>query len=79
MSSREFSLWLHMSKTDPWDEHMDLGFGVVAATVAEYAGKTRKDTAPPVVPADFMRTLPRPVEVESILLEPDPVAFFKGM
>lgn len=63
-------MWLELYNTDPWDEHMDLGFGMVAATVANYAGKSRIDGVPAAIPSDYM-PLPAPPEVE-----PDPVAFF---
>lgn len=72
MSSAEFSMWLKLYEMDPWDAHIDLGFGVLAATVANYAGKMRADGAPDAQPSDYM-PLPRPVEVVE---EPDPIKFF---
>lgn len=73
MSSAEFSMWLHLYNSDPWDEHIDLGFGQVAQVVANYAGKTRTDELPPARASDYM-PLPRPPEV--LVVEPDPVEFF---
>lgn len=73
MSSAEFSMWLEMYESDPWDEHMDLGFGMVAATVANYAGKARIAGVPNAIPSDYM---PLPVPP---VIEPDPVEFFSRL
>lgn len=73
MSSAEFSMWIDLYKTDPWDEHVDLGFGQVAAAVANYAGKTRSDDSPPSRACDYM---PLPVPPDAVPVEPDPVEYF---
>lgn len=75
MSSAEFSLWLAIYNKEPWDDaRMDVGFAVVASTVANYAGKVRTEGHPPAALADFMPFLERPPEPE-----PDPMAFFGNL
>lgn len=55
MSSAEFSMWLALYKVSPWDERrIDIGFGQVAAAIANYAGKMRKESAENATPLDFM-------------------------
>lgn len=77
MSSAEFSLWLALWDEDQWGElRADERAGIVAATVANYAGMQRRADAGPAMPADFMPHLPQPPEE---LLDPDPVAFFKSI
>lgn len=72
MSSAEFSLWLAIYNKDPWDDaRADIGFAVVASTIANYAGKERKEGTPAASLADFMPFLERPPEPE-----PDPMKFF---
>ena len=72
MSSAEFSMWLTMYETDPWDDtRADVGFAVVAATVANYAGKIMKDGKEAKL-SDFMPFLTR----NDVFVEPDPVEFF---
>lgn len=77
MSSQEFSIWIELFEEDQWGEaREDFRFGMVAATIANYAGKVRSDKAPQACAADFMPTL-RTVPVEPV--EPDPVMFFKAV
>jgi hypothetical protein len=55
MSAREFALWLALYRRAPWDDtRADLGFAIVSATIANYAGKVRAKEAKPAAPADFM-------------------------
>lgn len=72
MSSAEFSLWLAIYNKQPWDDaRLDVGFAVIASTVANYAGKVRKEGYPDATLTDFMPFLDRPPEIE-----PDPMEFF---
>lgn len=78
MSSQEFSLWLAMYQDDLWGELRDYErAGVIASTVANYAGMTRAKGADPARPSDFMPLMSKQdVEPES---EPDPVAYFSAV
>ena len=72
MTSAEFSLWLKLYESEPWDDtRMDVGFAVVASTVANYAGKILKEGKEATL-AEFMPFVPR----NDVLIEPDPVEFF---
>lgn len=74
MSSAEFSLWLALYKRAPWDEtRADINAGIIAATIANYAGKMRGESVPPASPADYMPFIEKPTVVEQ---EPDPLEFF---
>ena len=79
MSSAEFSLWIEAYKQDEWGEtprrmHAELVGGVVASTVANYAGKQRADGAAMAQPSDFLLTTKAEAPAE-----PDPVAFFTAV
>ena len=55
MTSEELTLWRAFDETEPLrDWRHDLGFGVVAATVANMSGKTRASGSEDLVPRDFM-------------------------
>lgn len=74
MSSAEFSVWLKIYETEPWDDmRADVGFAVVAATIANYAGKIRK-TGKEAKLADFMPF----AKSNDVILEPDPAEFFRN-
>lgn len=73
MSAAEFRVWAALYKVYPWDEHTDLGFGQVCATIANYAGKVRSDGAEPARASDFM-PLPVPPDIE-----PDPLEHFGAL
>lgn len=76
MSSREFSLWVEMYRDDQWGEaREDLRAGLIAATVANYAGKVRTDSNALGAEA-FFPGLVKEVEVQE---EPDPIAFFTAV
>jgi hypothetical protein len=78
MSSSEFSLWIALYREDHWGElRADERAGVIASTVANYAGMTRAQGAEPAKPRDFMLHLPPKTDEEEI--EPDPVAFFSAV
>lgn len=52
MSAQEYGLWMAHYGLDPWgEERMDMGFGVVASTLANV---NRKASAAPFTPQDFM-------------------------
>jgi hypothetical protein len=80
MSSQEFSLWIAMYEFDQFGElRADERAGIIASTVANYAGMTRAQGSAPASPADFMLHLPlkkREAEPET---EPDPVAYFTAV
>jgi hypothetical protein len=70
MSSAEFSLWVALYEESPWDDtRADLHAGIIASTIANYAGKVRKDGT--AKPSDFMPFLPREEDEE-----PDPADHF---
>lgn len=72
MSSAEFSIWVEMYKHAPWDDTRgDVRAAVVAATVANYAGKTRREGAGNADLIEFM-----PFREREEMPEPDPVEFF---
>lgn len=80
MSSAEFSIWVEAYKRDEWGqkaqrEHAELVGGIVASTVANYAGMQRQPGAGPAQPRDFMLIYEEP-QAES---EPDPVAYFTAV
>ncbi|EXI86092.1 MAG: hypothetical protein AW12_02174 [Candidatus Accumulibacter sp. BA-94] len=61
LSYAEFQEWCLYYQIEPWGEdRSDLRAGIVASTVANYAGRTRAEGAEPVRPADFMPYLERP-------------------
>lgn len=66
MDSDEYCLWAAEYERSPWGEFRDdLRGGVLAATVANYAGKSRKQNADPAKPLDFMPyNQPEPEAVE---------------
>lgn len=77
MSAQEFGLWLELYQQDPFDEtRSDLQIGIIAATIANYAGKVRSDQVPPATPLDFMpcQSANAAPAAED---EPDPIAHFK--
>lgn len=55
MDSDEYCLWVAEFERSPWDETRgDLRAGVISSAIANYAGKVRKDKAPPAKPIEFM-------------------------
>jgi len=81
MSAAEFALWLELYREEPWDDSRDdLRAGIIAATVANYAGKVRKEGVQPATPLDFMPFVAdagdaEPDEIETDE-EPDPLQHF---
>jgi hypothetical protein len=76
MSSQEFSLWLDMYSDDQWGEARDdLRAGIIASTIANYAGKMRSEHAQPAQPSDFMPSLAK----DEVIEEPDPIAYFTAI
>ena len=66
-------MWLSMYETDPWDDtRADVGFAVVASTIANYAGKIRKEGKEATL-SEFMPFAPR----NDVFIEPDPAEFFR--
>jgi hypothetical protein len=78
MSSYEFSLWCALYDLDQWGElRADERAGIIASTIANWAGMMRSKESEVLRPRDFMPHLPRSPEVEAEpAVEPDPVAFF---
>ena len=65
LSYAEFQEWCLYYQIEPWGEdRSDLRAGIVASTIANYAGKERATDAPPALPADFMPYLDRPEPAE---------------
>ena len=61
LSYAEFQEWCGYYQIEPWGEdRADLRAGIVASTIANYAGKLRAEGAEPAIPADFMPYLVRP-------------------
>jgi hypothetical protein len=78
MTGAEFGLWLAYYERDPFgDARGDLQAGIVAAAVANYAGKTRSAGSGPASPAEFMPFMDSDEPTEQA--EPDPVAFFSSI
>ena len=60
LSYREFLDWCVYYEVEPWGEpRADLRAGIVASTIANYAGKQRADGVEPASPYDFMPYLDR--------------------
>lgn len=75
MSSVEFSLWMQYHSEAPIDDsRADFHAAIIAATIANYAGKTRSENAPPVTPKEFMPFQFLPAQDAEV--EPDPIKFF---
>jgi len=81
MSSAEFSLWIEAYNEDQWgDKWHDWRAGLVASTVANFAGKTLGKGAKNLSPQDFMpSTSADDDEEDGEAEEPDPFAFFSEM
>jgi hypothetical protein len=78
MSSAEFALWIELHRREPIDESReDLRTGIIASAIANWAGKMLKEGAKALSPLDFMPFLDR--GEEEVVVEPDPVGYFKGM
>ena len=61
LSYAEFQEWCLYYQVEPWgDERSDLRAGIVASTIANYAGRQRPEAAEPARPADYMPYLERP-------------------
>jgi hypothetical protein len=78
MSSAEFSLWIEAYRDDQWGEKRDdWRAGVVASTVANFAGRQLASNASSTKPEDFMPKFGADDECEAA--EPDPVAYFTAI
>lgn len=76
MTSHEFSLWVELYLENQWGEMFAYErAGIIASTVANYAGMMRPKSAEPARPSDFMPMKPKGAEQEEV--EPDPVEYFK--
>lgn len=55
MTSQEFGLWAALYSEDPWDTiRQDINTGIIAAAIANSAGKIIPKGKPPAKPADYM-------------------------
>lgn len=55
MDSAEYCLWAAEYSENPWGEgRKDLRAGIIASSIANWAGKSRKEGAPPMSPIDCM-------------------------
>jgi hypothetical protein len=80
MTGEEFGLWCALYRTDPWGEQRaDLRSGIVAAQVANYAGKMRGKHAAPAKPSDFMPYIQQSDESGEVEREPDPMQHFGAL
>ncbi len=60
LSYAEFQEWCLYYQVEPWgDERADLRAGIVASTIANYAGRQRADGTDPALPVDYMPYLDR--------------------
>lgn len=79
MSSAEFSLWIEAYRDDQWgDVWHDWRAGMIASTVANFAGKTLAKGMRGTTAKDFMPQIVKDEE-ENTVCEPDPFAFFSAM
>lgn len=79
MDAREFGLWAEFYRQEPFGgERGDLQAGIVAATVANYAGRMRSEQSSAAQPLDFMPLL-KAQRQEPTPDEPDPVAYFQNL
>lgn len=77
MTAEEFGLWAALYAADPWGEQRaDLRAGIVAATVANYAGMQRSKQAGPARPTEFMPYVERE---DAVQRDPDPMQHFGAM
>lgn len=77
MSAAEFDMWVAYNRRSPLGpKRGDLQAGIIAATIANYAGRMRGKDAPAATPLDFMPLEQRPEPVEE---DSDPLAFFRGL
>lgn len=76
MDSAEFDMWIEYNRRSPiGPKRGDLQAGIIAATIANYAGRARRDDAPAATPLDFMPLEKRPEPETDI----DPVSFFRSL
>lgn len=79
MSALEFELWCEYRKQSPWDSsRSDFNAALICATLANYAGMTRKDDAPPASAMDFMPFVPKS-NTEDVAVEIDPAKYFRNL
>lgn len=61
LSYREFQEWCLFFQIEPWGEQRaDLRAGIVASTIANYAGRVRSEDAGAAAPQEFMPYVERP-------------------
>lgn len=76
MSAQEYGLWRAHYGMEPWgDERMDMGFGVVASTLAN---AHRKAGATPFTPLDFM-PYARASQAQEEPAEESPLQYLKSL
>jgi len=79
MTAYEFGLWAAFDGVEPiGGQRGDLQAGVIAAAVANYAGKVRAESAGPASPLEFM-PLAQPREVGPAPEEPDVFKHFSAI
>lgn len=77
MSAHEFGLWLELYAQDLWGEMREYErAGVIAATVANYAGMMRGKGSEAAKSTDFMPLSKAQRDAMQEEVEPDPVEFF---
>lgn len=77
MSAQEFGLWIALWEENHFGElFADQRAGIIASTIANYAGMTRAKGAEPAAPADFMLYKPKEAQRKEEE-EPDPMQFLE--
>lgn len=81
MSAHEFAMWTALYQENQLGELFAYErAGIIASTIANYAGMQRAPSAGPARPSDFMPYKPKGWEErEEEVLEPDPVAHFTAV
>ncbi len=74
MTSAEYSLWEEFHVEQPWDGEW-IQTGLICSSIANYAGKTRSDKAPPAAATDYMP--PWKKAADDVIEDPDPEEHFK--
>lgn len=76
IDSAEITEWMELWRQEGWGEQRaDLRNGIVASTIANYAGKTRGD-GDPASPWDFMPYIERKAQNEPVYVD-DPAEMSK--
>lgn len=79
MSAQEFALWQALYLENHWGElYADQRAGIIASTIANYAGMQRAKGAAPARPSDFMPYKPKGYD-DDVEVEADPLEYFTSV